>query len=147
MKQFETNKKPFQTPENYFNQLEDQLLAETRQFSDKNAFDVPKNYFTDLEERIVSAAIKTNKRVKIRKLWITVSSVAACLIVATTFLYPLIHMNNEPTIAKVDKQVEEDVYESLYDDYLEEESKKSSNEITLDDLDEFYSDQQLSSNH
>ena len=147
MKQFETNKKSFQIPENYFNQLEDQLLTEAKRFSDRDGFDVPKNYFTDLEERIVSTALQENKRGKIRNLWITVSSVAACLIIATLFLYPMFQSPEEIHTAKIDKQVEEDVYESLYDDYLEEESKKSSNEITLDDLDEFYSDQQLSSNN
>jgi predicted house-cleaning noncanonical NTP pyrophosphatase (MazG superfamily) len=147
MKQFETNKKSFQIPENYFNQLEDKLLTETKQFSDKKGFDVPKNYFNDLEERIVSTSIKVNKQGKIRNLWIIVSSVAACLIIVTAFIYPLINSTKELNTAKVDKKVEEDVYESLYDSYLEDEHKKSSNDISLDDLEKYYSDQQLSSNN
>ncbi len=147
MKRFETNKKSFQIPENYFSQLEDQLLTEAKRFSDRDGFVVPENYFNQLEEKLIVTAIKEDKKGKRRNLWLAISSVAACLIVATTFLYPLINSVNSVETAKVDKQVEEDVYESLYDDYLEDEHKKSSNDISLDDLDEYYSDQQLSSNN
>lgn len=147
MKRFETNKKSFQLPENYFSQLEDQLLTEAKRFSDKDGFVVPEHYFNQLEEKLVLVALQENKQGKLRSLWLTISSVAACLIVATTFLYPLINSAKESSVAKVDKQVEEDVYESLYDAYLEDEHKKSSNDISLDDLDEYYSDQQLSSNN
>ena len=147
MKRFETNNKSFQVPENYFNQLEEHLLTEQKRFSDKKDFVVPENYFSDLEDRLISSAFEENKKGKVRKLWIMLSSVAACLVIVTTIIYPLFQSPEEIQTAKIDKQLEEDVYESLYDDYFEDEQKKSSNEISLDDLDEYYSVQQLSSNN
>lgn len=149
MKHFDTNKNAFKLPDNYFNQLEDSILIESKKLPEKNGFIVPENYFSELEDKIVSTAVEQNKQGKVRKLWIAISSVAACLIIASISLYPLINASKKVNTAKieVDKQTEDDVYESLYDAYFDDENKKSSNEITLDDLDDFYSEKQLSSNN
>ena len=150
MKEFGTNKKSFNLPENYFNQLEKSILIETKKFSVNDALSTPENYFSDLENRILTQTIHQNKQGKVKQLWLAVSSVAACLVLVAIFLAPKLEDKYNLTLSKskIDKKTENAVYESLYDVYFgSDEQKKSSNEITLDDLDEFYSDQQLSSNN
>jgi len=150
MKEFGTNNKPFNLPENYFNQLEESILIETKKFSENDALSTPENYFSDLENRILVQTIQKNKQGKVKQLWIAVSSVAACLVLVAVFLAPQLEDKYNLTLSKskVDKKTENAVYKSLYDVYFEEEDqKKSSNDITLDDLDEFYSEQHLSSNN
>lgn len=155
MKKFELNKNnEFKVPIDYFDRLEESILNESKQFEDRSVHRVPTNYFKDLEANILNNTINNKKR-KTRKLWITVSSVAACLVL---FIVGYTQFNSTPkntvlivdkkTDVKVDQELENAVYESLYRSYfVEEEQKKSSNEITLDDLEYFYSDQQLSRNY
>lgn len=148
------NKKEFKVPTDYFASLEESILNETKRFEDTSAFDVPTDYFSELEANILNSAGK-QKQGKVRQLWIAVSSVAACLILFVVGYTQFNSTEDKTTLVvdtnvspKVDQKLENDVYESLYKSYfVEEEIKKSSNDISLDDLDEFYSDQQLSSNY
>lgn len=148
------NKNSFKTPSNYFENLEDSILSETKQFGKVNGFDVPEGYFEQLEDKLV---LGRKKRGNMRVLWASISSVAACLVVGVSVFY---FMNDSADISVdsyakfsnsktvVDEKVEDAVYESLYKSYfVDDEHKKSSNEITLDDLDNFYSEQQLSSSY
>ncbi|QTV04722.1 hypothetical protein [Faecalibacter bovis] len=148
------NNKEFKIPTDYFASLEESILNETKRFEDRSIFEVPTDYFSDLEASILNSTVQVKKG-KARQLWIAVSSVAACLLL---FVVGYIQFNNskekttlivdKKVSPKVDQKLENDVYESLYKSYfVEEEIKKSSNDISLDDLDEFYLDQQLSSNY
>ncbi|MBS7332847.1 MAG: hypothetical protein KIG88_04540 [Weeksellaceae bacterium] len=148
------NNKEFKIPTDYFASLEESILNETKRFEDRSIFEVPTDYFSDLEASILNSTVQVKKG-KARQLWIAVSSVAACLLL---FVVGYIQFNNskekttlivdKKVSPKVDQKLENDVYESLYKTYfVEEEIKKSSNDISLDDLDEFYLDQQLSSNY
>lgn len=146
--------KNFTTPENYFNQLEKSILNETKRFEDGASFDVPENYFSRLETKLISTALP-HKKSKWISLWWAAASVAACLLVfvilysndteSTPESSPFV-MDSKSYEAEVDPEVEEAVYESLYKSYfVDEDIKKSSNEISLDDLDHFYAEKQLSS--
>lgn len=147
------NKDNFTTPNNYFDHLENSILNETKRFGDVSSFDVPEDYFTSLESKIlVSNAIQS--KVKLRKLWISISSVAACLLAVAIIYFSFDNESNESNYSiskdiysnEVNPEVEDAVYESLYKTYfVEDDTKKSPNDISLDDLDEFYSDRQLSS--
>lgn len=148
------NNKEFKIPTDYFASLEESILNETKRFEDRSIFEVPTDYFSDLEASILNSTVQVKKG-KARQLWIAVSSVAACLLL---FVVGYIQFNDskekttlivdKKVSPKVDQKLENDVYESLYKTYfVEEEIKKSSNDISLDDLDEFYLDQQLSSNY
>ena len=155
METFKSNKNSFKTPTNYFQELEDSILAEGKSFEQGKGFVVPNDYFNQLEQKIVSKSISSN-RSNVRLLWTSISSVAACLAVGVTLFYfnsSDSKMDSLSNLVKgqsneVDENVEDAVYKSLYKSYfVDEEPKKSSNEITLDDLDDFYSDQQLSSSY
>lgn len=148
------NNKEFKIPTDYFASLEESILNETKRFEDRSAFEVPTDYFSDLEASILNSTVEVKKG-KARQLWIAVSSVAACLLLFVVGYIQFNDSKDKTTLIvdkkvspKVDQKLENDVYESLYKSYfVEEEIKKSSNDISLDDLDEFYLDQQLSSNY
>lgn len=148
------NNKEFKIPTDYFASLEESILNETKRFEDRSAFEVPTDYFSDLEASILNSTVEVKKG-KARQLWIAVSSVAACLLLFVVGYIQFNDSKDKTTLIvdkkvspKVDQKLENDVYESLYKTYfVEEEIKKSSNDISLDDLDEFYLDQQLSSNY
>ncbi len=155
METFKSNKNSFKTPTNYFKELEDSILAEGKSFEQGKGFVVPNDYFNQLEQKIVSKSI-SSKPSNVRVLWASISSVAACLVVGVTLFYfnssdaKIDSLSNlvKGQSNEVDEKVEDAVYKSLYKSYfVDEEPKKSSNEITLDDLDDFYSDQQLSSSY
>lgn len=153
MKAFKT-KENFSTPPYYFDQLEETILNETKRFGNASSFDVPTDYFAELESKILQENCASQKLGNVRKLWFTVSSVAACLLLISFVYFQIkdsslkqayivdLQLHN----ADIDPNVEEAVYESLYRSYFaDDDTKKSSNEITLDDLDQFYSENQLSS--
>ena len=155
MKEFK-QKENFSTPPNYFDQLEESILNETKRFSDASSFDVPPVYFIALEEKILQVNNKSKNLGKVRKLWFAVSSVAACMLLFTFVYFQVKEPDNNSNYIvdynvgdnDIDPDVERAVYESLYRSYFaDDDTKKSSNEITLDDLDDFYSDQQLSSSY
>ena len=148
------NKKEFNVPTDYFASLEKSILNETKRFEETSTFDIPTDYFSELEANILNSTSK-QKQGKVRQLWIAVSSVAACLVLFVVG-YTQYNTTEEKTVLivdkkvspKVDQKLENDVYESLYKSYfVEDDIKKSSNDISLDDLDNFYSEQQLSSNY
>ena len=148
------NNKEFKVPSNYFDHLQESILNEKKRFDESSTFKTDDNYFSELETNILNSTIK-KKQGKTRQLWITISSVAACVVLFVIGYTQFNTTQNSTTIganknivSKVDKELENDVYESLYKSYfVEEDIKKSSNDISLDDLDEFYSDQQYSSNN
>ena len=148
MKQFDSNNKAFQVPENYFEQLEDSILTQNKFFSEGNRFDVPSNYFNELDQSILQRTVNS-KSSNVRKLWIGISSVAACAILALVAYNSSKEVNTfvdqQLTVfhlKEVDNQTEEAVYKSLYQFYfVEEEQKKSSNELTLDDFEEYYNEE------
>lgn len=145
------NKEGFTTPKNYFDQLEESIINETKSFGEGSSFDIPEGYFESLEAKILDKN-KTASIKKVRRLWVAISSVAACIVVAGFFYFQSVESKDQTqyivdqnTYEEVDSVTEEDVYESLYKTYfVEEDIKKSPNDISLDDLDKFYSDQQLS---
>ena len=156
MKKFElNNNNEFKVPENYYKELENSILNETKRFNETSGYEVPSNYFVDLEATILQSAVN-KKQGKNRKLWISVSSVAACLLVIVSVY---LHFSSTITFGEksyvlesqntpeVDAELEHDVYESLYKSYFVEEEKKSPNDIALDDLDYLYLEQQFSSNN
>jgi len=142
------NKREFTVPAEYFASLEESILNETKRFEETTAFNVPTDYFSALEADILNSTVK-QKQGKARQLWIAASSVAACLILFVVGYTQIINPELKDNVAKskVDQKLENDVYESLYETYFVEETKKSSNDVTLDDLESFYSDNQLSSNY
>ena len=149
MKNTNLNKKrEFTVPEEYFASLEESILNETKRFEETTAFNVPTDYFSALEANILNSTVK-QKQVKARQLWIAASSVAACLILFVVGYTQIINPELKDNVAKnkVDQKLENDVYESLYETYFVEETKKSSNDVTLDNLESFYFDNQLSSNY
>ena len=147
MKPFNSNKHSFKVPTNYFEELENSILAQSKSFGKEEGFAVPTNYFPELEEKIVLHSVNTSQSNNIRKLVITVSSIAASLLilVAVYFSFFIKDSNEVNTFTKntsevVDEQTEDAVYESLYKSYFVEDTKKSSNDITLDDLEDFYAE-------
>lgn len=149
MKAFKSPKNSFKTPSNYFQKLEDSILTDAKTFDTRKGFVVPENYFNQLEEKIVSTSLPQPSN--LRFLWAAVSSVAACLVVGISVYYVSTDKSETHFTthqSTVDEHVEDAVYKSLYKSYfVDDEQKKSSNDITLDDLDDFYSEQQLSSSY
>lgn len=147
MKAFQSNRKSFKVPTNYFETLESDILTKTKVLGKEEGFRVPENYFPQLEEKIVSTSIQSTHPNNLRKLVLTISSIAASLLIVVAVYFSFFIKDNKDvnTFTKntkdlVDDKTEEAVYESLYKTYFVEDTKKSSNDITLDDLEDFYAE-------
>lgn len=147
MKPFQSNQTGFTTPLGYFDQLEEKLLNENKETNKGNAFVVPDNYFEQLEEQI-QLKVQSERKGLSRKLWISVSSIAACLAIGVSVVYfselsdddskEIVYDGSDQELY-LNPQVEDSVYESLYETYfVEEEQKKSPTDVSLDDLEKFY---------
>ena len=147
MKPFNSNKHSFKVPTNYFETLESDILMKPKKIRKEEGFRVPENYFPELEEKIVSTSIQSSQPNNLRKLVFTISSIAASLLIVVAVYFSFFIKDNKEvnTFTKntkdlVDDKTEEAVYESLYKTYFVEDTKKSSNDITLDDLEDFYAE-------
>lgn len=141
MKPFDLNRNSFKVPANYFETLEEDILTKNKLLGKGKSFRVPDNYFSQFEEKIVLTSVQSSQPNNLRKLVFTISSIAASILIVIA-VYFSFFTNNKKTSEVVDKQTEEAVYESLYKTYFVEDTKKSSNDITLDDLEDFYADRQ-----
>lgn len=80
---FGIKKEVFKTPENYFDNLEEQLFAKISEdnLPKETGFSVPNNYFATTEEKIVASIPKKNKtRIIPIKLSATVATIAAMFV-------------------------------------------------------------------
>lgn len=142
MKHLNKNNKSFSVPSNYFETLEDNIMH-NKVLKNSLGYTVPDNYFNHLNHKISNKSTGSN----VKKLFISITSIAASIIIILTVYFSFFNNEklesldfvNNPTKV-VDDETEHAVYESLYKSYFIDDSKKSSNEITLDDMEEFYAD-------
>ena len=97
-------KNPFKIPENYFKELEKNLIENTQASQTEHGFNVPKNYFNSLEETILRKSKKSSPFSR-RKLIVSISTLAATLAVLFTI----------PRSQNSENQIEE----QAFNDYLE----------------------------
>ncbi|WP_313385226.1 hypothetical protein [Chishuiella sp.] len=134
MKKDELNN-DFKVPENYFNNLQDKILLNSLKKED--SFDVPKKYFSQLE-KVVSKKhnqkefIGKNKKIFRLNYWLS----AACILVFVLLSVEIFLMNKQKSDQQiVNAKVEKEVYQKIYDSFIEDNQNTKSSNITLDDSD------------
>ena len=123
--------KSFKVPENYFENLNDEISL--KKMMKESNFKIPINYFEELEETILRTTIKEEKR---NIFHFNIWWAAACILLLAVALVPFWMNNKEQkqTIV-VDSQVENQIYEKIYDSYIAVDQNKKSSNVTLDDSD------------
>jgi len=132
MKKDELNNN-FKVPENYFNDLQDKILLNS--LKKENVFDVPKDYFNQLEKNALGHQ-KEFKGKKSKLYTISYWLSAACVLVFVLLSVEIFLMNKQKSDQQiVNAKVEKEVYQKIYDSFIEDNQNTKSSNITLDDSD------------
>lgn len=125
----------FKVPENYFNNLQDKILLNSLKKED--VFDVPKDYFNQLEKTISEKHNLQEFKGKKSKLYsINYWLSAACVLVFVLLSVEIFLMNKQKSDQQiVNAKVEKEVYQKIYDSFIEDNQNTKSSNITLDDSD------------
>jgi hypothetical protein len=100
-------KNPFKIPENYFKELEENLIKNKQPTQKEHGFNVPKYYFNTLEETILRKSKKTSPFSR-RKLIVSFTTLAAAL--ALLFTIP----SSQNSETQIEEQAFNDYLESYY---------------------------------
>lgn len=129
------NKNNFKVPENYFDDLQDKLFLNS--LENENNFNVPQDYFENLELNILKETEQVDFKGSKKKMfplsyWFAAASVLIVVLLSVEFIL----INKEKTKQHVAKtKIEKEVYQKIYDSFIEEDQNTKSSNITLDDSD------------
>ncbi|MBF0598053.1 hypothetical protein [Faecalibacter rhinopitheci] len=151
MKHLKAKHESYKVPADYFEKLEKSILVNSQSLEEGKGFTVPTDYFDSLKENILTENLSKSRN-KSRNWWISVASIAASLLLIVGFNFILnsndqnLNIEDNTISKKVDENIEDSIYQSLYKFYLvDDENKKSSNEYeSLDDLEEYYNEKYTS---
>ena len=112
MNNFNT-KNPFKVPENYFINLNKNILNNSETLIKNSGFRVPKNYFGVVQEEIISNVASNNDKGVVKKIIISLSGIAASLFLFFSITYSI---NTKPVI---ENQSLNDYLEAYYIENLD----------------------------
>ncbi len=114
MEKFYYNKNSFTIPENYFDELQEQIRFKT-QFEKQENFAVPDNYFPELKNKLTQISEeKSAKIISIRHKRFYISAIAASVALLFGVMFLLNHNQTQQEIASTIS------HETLYDIYVED---------------------------
>ena len=112
MNNFNT-KNPFKVPENYFINLNKNILNNSETLLKNSGFRVPKNYFSMVQEEIISNVASNNDKGVLKKIIISLTGIAASLFLFFSISYTI---NTKPVI---ENQSLNDYLEAYYIENLD----------------------------
>lgn len=131
------DKESFGTPHLYFDNLEEQILAQTK-ISNNNSFSLPEDYFNKLSDNILSRTSSDsipNARTRVFKISFIKYAAAAVILLATTFGIYNNYYKSDKNISISEKLAEIPDQEIL--DYLSSYSDTNDIILILEDIDDF----------
>lgn len=114
MEKFYYNKKSFTIPENYFDELQEQIRFKT-QFQKQENFTIPDNYFPELRNKLTQISEKKSAKIIFfahKRFYISAIAASIALLFGMLFW-----VNRNPTQQKMASTIS---HEILYDIYVED---------------------------